>query len=110
MQVTWEEEPALTFNNVNQDSVYTFPRGKPFTEKNVMKYLNAIADGTFSKLKLSDADEKYQKSKKSAKRIRNKDNYENAVTDKTKGILILLYNGTDINFSRYFYDMELVNK
>jgi hypothetical protein len=97
MKITWSEEPAMTFNHIVDDAVFAFPRNKPFTQRNIIKYINSIADGTISKLKLPDSYQNYLKNLKHVKKITTKDNFADVVMDKTKDIALLVYDGADLN-------------
>lgn len=54
--ITWEEEPSLALNHLLSEDITPFPRGYPFTKRNIVRFLNAIIDGSVSskKFKLPD--------------------------------------------------------
>lgn len=61
MKITWDEEPALSVNNIITDEFYSFPRGYPFTYRNVVRFVTAVIDGSINskKFKLPDSKNPY---------------------------------------------------
>ena len=98
MEITWEEEPSLSLNHVLTEGSTTFPRGKPFTKRNVIKYIDSIIDGSINskKFRLPDSKKGYLKYIKSTKKI-GKNKFAEVVMEKDKDVAVLFYDSNDID-------------
>lgn len=93
MGISWEEYPSITLNNVLTNEFFTFPRGKPFTVRNLKYFLNSLIDGSYGtkSFKIPDSYKEYTKFIKHATKLKPK-TFNKNVMESSKDVAVLLYN------------------
>ncbi|CAI2361603.1 unnamed protein product [Moneuplotes crassus] len=100
LEITWDEEPSLSLNHVLTEGSTVFPRGKPFTKRNVIYYINSIIDGRINSkhFKLPDSKKEYVKYLKNVKKIK-KNKFAEVAMDQDKDVAILFIDSENIDDS-----------
>ncbi|CAI2362025.1 unnamed protein product [Moneuplotes crassus] len=96
--ITWDEEPSLALNHFLTKESTPFPKGKPFTKRNVVFYINSIIDRSILSpdFKLPDSRKEYLKHLKYVKKIK-KNKFSEIAMDKEKDVAVLFLDSSHIN-------------
>ena len=88
----------MSLNHILTEGSTVFPRGKPFTKRNVLKYIHSIMDGSINskKFKLPDTKKDFLKYMKNVKKIK-KNKFEEVVMDQKKDVVVLFYDSQNID-------------
>lgn len=98
LDITWDEEPSMSLNQLLYDQKTVFPRDKPFTKKNVVKFISGIIDGSIKskKFKLPDSKQEYVKHLKNVKNVKTSSFYQ-FKNDDGKDVAVLFFNSNKLD-------------
>lgn len=88
----------MVLNLVSSDELFHFPRGKPFTKNNVLKFINGIIDGSIrsKKFRLPDSHKGYLAHIKSVKKVKH-DKFAEVTFSEEKDAVVLFFDSNKID-------------